>query len=167
MIATNISFAVGKPGVKDINLRERFGRRLRIGYEESYFVEHGQNARVEDPALMIIPCHNGEIYPAGGSKLAASTNHPGRVANKLKAMACCAVYQDGDDGITVTFDVADFEQVAAVMKPRSKRTLNPEQKAKLVAAGIAHRRGRQEEKQVDEFSEKVCGDSATSAASQA
>ena len=58
--------------------------------------------------------------------------------------------QDGDFGeLTVTFDVKDFARVARVMQPRrrAKRTLSPEQKAKLSARMAKLNRERRLEKQ--------------------
>jgi len=46
-----------------VNLRERFGRRYRVEYEESYYAQHGPRARIEDPWLQIIPCRAGHVYP--------------------------------------------------------------------------------------------------------
>ena len=44
-----------------INLKERFGDRFKVAYEESYYAQHGENARVEDPVYMIIPCKWGHL----------------------------------------------------------------------------------------------------------
>ena len=38
-------------------------------------------------------------------------------------------------GVTVLFDVADFETVAAVMQPRKRRRLSEERKSKMRASG--------------------------------
>jgi hypothetical protein len=37
---------------------------------------------------------------------------------------CCELYQDGSDGVTVLFDVADFDQMAAIIRPRRRRRLS-------------------------------------------
>ena len=44
-----------------INLKERFGDRFKVAYEESYYAQHGPNARVEDPVYMILLCRHGDI----------------------------------------------------------------------------------------------------------
>jgi hypothetical protein len=111
-----------------VDLQERFGKRYKVTYEESYQAARGTGASRGDPWLMILPCRHGHIYPHGGSTLAASTNHRGPTARKLAALDCTTVYQDGDDGVTVHFDVADFVQVAKVMKPRRRRQMTEEQK---------------------------------------
>jgi len=123
-----------------INLRERFGRRYRVEYEESYFAEYGSHARVEDPAYMILLCKYGHIYPAGGNLLAASVDGHPIVANRLGRLPCCRVEQDGDFGeLTVVFDVADFDTVARIMRPRRRRRLSAAHRDRLVAAGAASR----------------------------
>jgi len=89
-----------------INLKERFGRRYKVEYEQSYFAEYGPGARVEDPVLMIVPCKYGQLYPAGGNLLAA------------------------------VFDVADLPAVARVMRPRRRRQVSNAEKARLRAMGF-------------------------------
>ena len=123
-----------------INLKERFGRRYRVEYEESYFAEHGPGARVEDTVLMVIPCKWGQIYPAGGMRLAASVDGHPLVAGRLRRQKCCEVLQDGDHGeLTATFDVADFPKIARVMRPRTRRRLSESARRKLVEAGAKTR----------------------------
>ena len=94
---------------KCINLRERFGKRYRVGYEESYQAAHGDQARREDPELMVVRCRYGELFPWGGTELAASVGGHPNVAGMLRRMSCCRIVQDGDFGeLTVVFDVVDF-----------------------------------------------------------
>ena len=112
-----------------VNLKREFGETYRVRYEESYYAEYGPTARKEDPWLMVIPCRNGCICPAGGRDLVACTNHLGPVANLLKALPFARMVQDGDDGSNVVFDVDHFEEVARIMKPRKRRRLSPEEKA--------------------------------------
>jgi hypothetical protein len=65
--------------------------------------------------------------------LAAATNTRGPIARRLAALPCIRAVQDGDDGINLVFHVSDFAKVAAILKPRRKRQLTPEQKADRVA----------------------------------
>lgn len=117
-----------------INLKERFGRRFRVAYEESYRAAYGANARTEDPWLMAILCRYGHIYPHGGTTLAASIDGHPNVASQLRRLACCRVRQDGDGGeLTVHFDVADFSAVARILRPRRRRQVTPEQREELLA----------------------------------
>ena len=81
-----------------INLNRRFGGRYRVRYEESYFGEYGEHARVEDPAYMIIPCRYGHLYPGGGGLLAASVDGFPKIAGRLRRMKCRQIHQDGDSG---------------------------------------------------------------------
>ena len=117
-----------------INVKQRFGEKYRVDYEESYYAQYGPNARVEDSAYRILLCRNGHICPWGGSNLAACTDRPGRTVNRLKALPFTTVAQDGTDGANVVFDVAHFDEVAEIMRPRKRRRrdLTPEQRAELV-----------------------------------
>ena len=114
---------------KCIDLKEHFGDLYRVVYEESYQAERGHNGRAHDPWLLTIPCRHGHIYPHGGTQLGASTNTLGPIANRLAALPGVRVVQDGDDGVNIVFDVGDFDQVAAVMQPKRRRRLTPEQRA--------------------------------------
>lgn len=112
------------PSAECLDLAERFGRRYRIECEESYFAQYVPRARVNDPWLKVISCRAGHIFPWGESTLAAATDKAGSVARKLADLPGATVRQDGSDGITVTFDVADFPQVAKLMRPRRARQLS-------------------------------------------
>ena len=84
-------------------------------------------------------CEHGHIYPHDVDTLAASTNGRGPIAKALVALDCTTIVQDGSDGVNATFHVRDFEAVAEVMKPRRRRRLSPEYKAKLAAASEPYR----------------------------
>jgi hypothetical protein len=120
-----------------INLKERFGRRYRVSYEESYHAERGDGARAADPWLMIVPCRYGHVFPHGGTMLAASIDGHPNVAGVLRRLPCCRVHQDGDNGeLTVLFDVADFAKVARIMRPRRRRQVSPQERDRLRAMGF-------------------------------
>jgi hypothetical protein len=114
-----------------INLRERFGKRFRIRYEESYRAQYGPRAWTPDPWLMIIPCRHGHVFPWGGDKLAASTNRRGGIARNIMALPGVTVHQDGSDGITAVFHVDRFEAVAAIMLPKRRRVASEAEKERL------------------------------------
>ena len=78
---------------------------------------------------MIMLCQYGHICPWGGSNLAACTDRPGRIVNRLKALPFITVAQNGADGANVVFDVAHFDAVAEIMRPRRRRRLSGAQKA--------------------------------------
>ena len=125
-----------------INLKERFGRRYRVTYGESYYAEHGEKARVEDPVHMIIPCKYGHIYAAGEETLAAGVDGHPNVAGQLRRLKCCQVHQDGDLGeLTVLFDVTDFAKVVKIMRPRRRRQLSEAERQRLRVIGF--QKGRQ------------------------
>lgn len=110
--------------------RDRFDDRSQIGWFicqvcSRYAAEHGNRGRRPDPWLLQLLCKHGHIYPQGGSRLAASTNRRGKIANLLAGLDCVGMHQDGDDGINVTFDVSDFDQIASILKPRKLRKLSP------------------------------------------
>ena len=114
-----------------VNLKERFGDHYKVGYEECYYADHGDGARGEEPWLMIIPCKHGHLYPHGGDLLGVSTNTMGPITNKIRELACTTVVQDSDEGVSATFHVNDFDEVAAVVKPRRRRRQAPEQADRL------------------------------------
>lgn len=121
-----------------IDLKDLFGKRYRVTYEESYYAEHGDEGRAGDPWLQVICCQNGHIYPHGGDWLAASTNRRGAVATALTALECTEVLQDGDDGLNVAFRVEHFEEVAALLKPRRKRLISEAERKRLAEMGRAN-----------------------------
>jgi hypothetical protein len=123
-----------------LNLKRRFGRRYRVTYEESYWAEHGPGAWAEDPALMIIPCKYGHFFPWDTATLAASVDGHPNVAGRLRRLKCCRVVQGGDLGeLTVSFDVADFPQVARITRPRRRRRLSEPARRRLAEAGAKTR----------------------------
>ena len=116
--------------VECLDLKALFGERYRVLRDKSsYQAEYGENAYRPDPWLWIIPCRQGEIFPHGGNLLAASTKRRGLKSGELKRLACCRVHQDGDDGVTVVFNLADFETVAAIMEPKRRLRWSAAQRA--------------------------------------
>jgi hypothetical protein len=126
-----------------LDLRELFGDRYIVIFEESYAADLGHGCGRGDPWLQIIPSvgSRGHIFPWGGDKLAASVDK-GRLVKSLMALGCCALVQDGDSGGTVTFALQDFAKVAAIMRPRRRRRLKPEQRRKNAQRLQAHRRDK-------------------------
>ena len=98
-----------------INLKDRFGDRYKVRYEESYYADRSRHT-VVDPWLMIIPCNYGHIFPWGGDLLAVSTDKRGGVSRKIRRLPFVAVKQDGEDGINATFPVECSDEVAEIMK---------------------------------------------------
>lgn len=111
-----------------INLRERFGKRFKVEFEESYYAERPEFRAAEAPWLMIVPCRFGHVFPWGTDRLAASTNRRGLVAQRLARLPFVTVVQDADDGITVTFTVQHFDEVARIMRAKRRRQLSESQR---------------------------------------
>ena len=121
-----------------VNLRERFGKQFRIVMDEGYYAERGDRARADDPALQIIPGFRGHVYPAGPDRLAAFCR-PGTKARELRALPGVEVWTDGDDGVTVFFQIALLDHVAELLQLRRRRKpLTEEQRQRLVAIGTAN-----------------------------
>lgn len=129
-----------RPGCLDI--RDRFGRRFKIEYEESYRAERPEFRTAEALWLTVIPCRHGHICPWGGDNLAACTKTAGPVARRLKALPFVDVAQDGSDGVNVVFHVEHLEEVAAIMQPRRRRVLSEPARVRLAEAGARTRFGR-------------------------
>ncbi len=91
------------------------------------------------PTSYIIPATGGHFYKHGEGIMGVSTDRSGPIAKKLMMLPCILTGQIGDDGVNLQFRVEDFPIVAKVIRPRVKRTLKPEHKAKLLAAGAKHR----------------------------
>ena len=128
-----------------VDLRQRFGKRFRVAHEQSYHAEHGDHGRVEDTWLLILLCQHGEICPWGGELLAACTKTRGPVANRLLSLPFVAESQDGDDGANVIFPVERFDEVATIMRPRRRRQVSEQERARLAALSARHgfKRGQQ------------------------
>ena len=114
--------------MKCINLKQRFGDRYKVAYEQSHYADHGAGTRTDDPWLQIIPCLHGHICPWGGDLLSACTDRRGPVAKHLAELPFTTLVQDGADGVNVTFNVAHFDEVAKIMKPRRRCRLSESQR---------------------------------------
>jgi hypothetical protein len=119
-----------------IDLRKQFGSKYRISCEES--CEQGKHGKKCDPWNAQILCQSGHIYPHSSELLGVSTNSRGPIAKRLAALTGIRVLQDGDDGINAVFSMSEFDQIAEIVKPRRKRQLSPEHRAKLSGIGTAN-----------------------------
>jgi hypothetical protein len=125
-----------------INLQEQFGQRYRITFDAAYNPRHCPKDKL-DPVMMQIPCERGVIYPHGGTRLAVEVDGRAVTAGKLWSSDACTLHQDGDHQKTFTFDVSDFQVVAAIVMPRRKRRLTEAQK-QAAAARLAKYQFRSE-----------------------
>jgi hypothetical protein len=110
-----------------INLREQFGHRYRITFDSAYDPKHRPKDKL-DSWMMQIACERGVLYPHGGTRLAVEVDGRAITAGRLWTSGVCTLHQDGDHQKTFTFDAADFQEVAAIVKPRRKRRLTEAQK---------------------------------------
>jgi hypothetical protein len=115
-----------------LNLKSRFGKQFRVTREAGS--EKG------DPFGLLIACRHGHIYLHGVNRLGVATDTRGPIAKRLAALPGLTIVQDGSDGINCTFAPELFEAVAAVIRPKRRRRLSPEHRAKLVAAGESFRK---------------------------
>ena len=77
--------------------------------------------------MQTLLCQNGVIYPQGANRLAVECK--GATATRLMALPGIAVHQQGDTEWTLIFDLAIFDAVAAIVRPKRRRLLSEEQKA--------------------------------------
>jgi hypothetical protein len=108
-----------------LNLKTRYGAKYRIAKE--------QGTEANDPAGWLIPCKYGHLYAHSAELLGVATNGRG-IVRRLLTVDGLRVVQDGSDGVNATFPPEAFAAVAKIMRPRTKRKLSPEHKAKLLAA---------------------------------
>ena len=115
-----------------MNLREMFGDRLRITFDQAYEPRKVPKDKL-DPWMMQIPCKFGTIYPYGSDILAIEVDHHFHVAPVLNALKGVTLYQDGDGEKTFLFPLELFDKVTAIVQPRQRRHGNPENGARLSA----------------------------------
>ena len=115
-----------------IDLRERFGQKYRIGFDEAVETKN-------DPWMMTIHCRWGTIYPHGAELLALELDGHPKIAKEVGAIPGIVLHQDGDDEKTFVFPVDLFDQVAAIVELKRIKRLTDEQRARLVEAGQLYR----------------------------
>jgi hypothetical protein len=144
-----------------INLKQMFGDRFKVAYEESYQADYGEGATREYPWYLQISCQHGHISPWDGTRLAACTSTNSQIATRLRKLPFLdrEATQDGDDGINAVFDMEHFEEVARIIKPRKRRRLPEGQrqaaaerlrKYQFVKGQAGHGHARQAEKSAQE-----------------
>jgi hypothetical protein len=114
-----------------IDLKERYRKRYKVVSEDG-------NSRNTDPWLWQIPCRYGHIYPHGGDKLGAAVDgiRPSRMLARFSAnVPSSMVWQSEHNGANIVFDVRDFNAVVEIMRPKRRRQLTPEQRARLASMG--------------------------------
>lgn len=119
-----------------VDLRERFGTRYRARKEADGATWY-DTPEAERVWLLELPCRYGFVYPHGAEMLAAVVT--GRYARQQVAALPCIVSRRGDEELVVTFRVDDAETVLAILKPRRRRQVSPEQREQLRAMGFGGR----------------------------
>ena len=118
-----------------VNLQERFGKRYRITFDPAYSPKHVPHDKL-DPWAMLIPCQRGIIYSHGGDLLTVEVEGRRVTANRLRQLDCTTTCQEGDSFLAVTFHAVDFDEVAAIMKPRRRRQVSEAERLRLASIGF-------------------------------
>ena len=106
-----------------VDLRRTFVGRYRFERDEAYTAERPESRSVEASWLTRISCRHGWIFPWGDHQLAAHSTAGAVKRRELERLPCVETVQGGGDcpEVVVVFDVADIDQVAAVMRPYKRR----------------------------------------------
>lgn len=106
--------------IEPINLKERFGDRYRITFDEAYDPKHRPKDKL-NPWMMEIPCERGTIYPDDDANLCVMIAYRPITAKKVGGLPGVELVQDGDHEKTFRFPVELFDAVAEIVRPRRKR----------------------------------------------
>ena len=105
--------------------------RYRFRLEESHRAENNQHIKGDGRWFVEIPCRYGLIYPCGGDNLLAYATRG--VKCHIAALGPdIQHYQNDGDAKVFKFPVERLDEVAAILKPRRRRKLTPEQARKNV-----------------------------------
>ena len=123
-----------------VNLLEAFGEDYRVTFDPAYDRRRVPR-RCLDPWMMQLVCRGRgvTIYPFGGDRLAVEVDGRPGLVKKLVAIPGVELWQDGTREQTILFDLALFEAVAAVVRPRKRRRL-PEGQRRACARRLARAR---------------------------
>ncbi len=122
--------------------------RYRFRLEESYRVESSNHVRGDGRWFVEILCKNGLIYPHGGTNLLVYAKP--RTALAIAKLPDVHLYQTDGTARVFKFPVESLDEVAAILKPRKRRTLSPDRAramGKATAYGAQVRKVGQERTQ--------------------
>ena len=128
--------ALSAEPVPCVDLRAMFAGRFRFAWDPSYTAERAERRSAAATWLTRIPCRFGFIALHGGRRLLAYTTTRRRA---LVALRCVTVHQEGEGEVLVTFDVADIDAVAHVLRARRPRQVSAATRARLSRQGFPHR----------------------------
>jgi hypothetical protein len=117
-----------------IDLRTLYGARYKLR-KEADGATWGATPEAERVWLLELACKYGVVYPQGGEILASTITS--RIMGRRVAALPCIRSSRGDIERVVTFHVDDADQVLAIMQPRRRRHVSPEERERLAAMGRA------------------------------
>jgi hypothetical protein len=99
--------------------------RYRYRLEESYKAEDSQHVKGDGRWFVEILCQNGLIYPKGGDILLAYAKSG--VKERIRALGDDIRHHQTDGNAEVfKFPLDRLDEVAAILKPRRRKTISPE-----------------------------------------
>ena len=108
-----------------IDLREWCkAHRYRWHFEESYLAEKPEN-RGDGRWYVEVLCKHGLIYPHGGNTLLAYASRGSK--RHIAKLAGVEHHQTDGDAEVFRFPAERLDEVAAILKPRQKRSYSPEE----------------------------------------
>lgn len=108
-----------------VNLRPwAEAHRYRWRFEQSYHVETDPHVKGDGRWFVEVVCHNGLLYPYGSEIVLAYANRG--VCSELAGMGLQQYQSDGKAKV-FKLPVERLEEVAAILKPRQKRSYSPEE----------------------------------------
>jgi hypothetical protein len=112
-------------------------KRYKYRLEESYEAETNAHIRGDGRWFVEILCRHGLIYPCGGLHLLAYVKR-GLVSDIAQLGADdVRLYQKDDGPCVFRFPLERLEEVAAILKPRKRRRLDPE-RARAIGKATAY-----------------------------
>lgn len=110
-----------------VNLFARFG--------STYVIDHGntEGKWTESPWVMSIPCscQSATIFPYGKNLLAVEVERRPEIVRRLKRLEGVRFYPSGQGSAVLVFDLALFEEVSEIVKPRKRRHVSDEEGARI------------------------------------
>ena len=110
-------------------------KRCKCRFEESYQAESNPHVRGDGRWFVEILCRHGVIYPFGRLDLLAYV-HRGLVS-AVANLDDIRLHQQDDGSCVFRFPLERLEELAAILKPRRRRTLDPD-RARVIGKATAY-----------------------------